>query len=237
MFLFPADVIQRSYAWETFSSRSSSPSDSGSVAVLDGGQLHFFSTFLNLIRLPTATILLTPFRTQNIPPPMASHQLPIPRDVLTGRPLLPVHVAFSPHKDILASLWETGYIEVTNLRTRLGPGKGGIVDPILLWSGSCNAEDSNPSGNYRQVLLWNDQIETGVSDALHIVALGSGPGTMDFLVAQFVVDGQVQQRAQVNLPERDGRLLRSDGTIAWQSPSGEVVTSALSFFRIYVLLI
>lgn len=111
------------------------------------------------------------------------------------------------------------------------------MDPILLWSGSCNAEDSNPSGNYRQVLLWNDQIETGVSDALHIVALGSGPGTMDFLVAQFVVDGQVQQRAQVNLPERDGRLLRSDGTIAWQSPSGEVVTSALSFFRIYVLLI
>jgi hypothetical protein len=41
MFLMSsADLIQRTYAWETFTSTGKPPDDSGPVAVLDGCKLH-----------------------------------------------------------------------------------------------------------------------------------------------------------------------------------------------------
>ncbi|KAK7691913.1 hypothetical protein QCA50_005318 [Cerrena zonata] len=97
-----SQIVERLYTWETFASISKPPQDSGSVAVLDG-----------------ASILLTPFRSQNVPPPMSAHQLPVtkPTTLDSHCPSIPIHISFSPKNDTLVSLWETGYTEVWSEQT------------------------------------------------------------------------------------------------------------------------
>jgi elongator complex protein 1 len=50
-------------------------------------------------------------------------------------PPTPCHVIFSPTEDILAALWETGYVELWNLRTRLEIRRGPVMTPELIRSG------------------------------------------------------------------------------------------------------
>jgi elongator complex protein 1 len=47
----------------------------------------------------------------------------------------PCYVTFSPEEDILAALWETGYVELWNLQTQLEFGRGPVMTPDLIWSG------------------------------------------------------------------------------------------------------
>jgi elongator complex protein 1 len=76
-----------------------------------------------------ARILMTPFRTQNIPPPMSSYIIEVPST--------PVHVAFSPVKDVMAVLLPEGRCQVWNLRSATkklkGPrGSAKAADPVLV---------------------------------------------------------------------------------------------------------
>ncbi|PSS15420.1 hypothetical protein PHLCEN_2v3258 [Hermanssonia centrifuga] len=50
----------------------------------------------------------------------------------------------------MTTLWETGYIEITDLHTRLGPGPGKVTDPVRFWSGYAIENQTNK--DYRQIL-------------------------------------------------------------------------------------
>ncbi|TCD69585.1 hypothetical protein EIP91_007007 [Steccherinum ochraceum] len=192
-------LIQRTYAWETFVSRSKPPVDSGSVAVLDG-----------------ASILLTPFRTQNAPPPMSSHSLTIPNrgspasyDFRT-KPLPPTHISFFSHKDLMLSLWESGYHEMTELMTRLGPGKGKIMEPVT----RCFAPQPDWKGWISKQAL---SIDSDGSFAL--LQSSESRDRVVFVTPSVRVEDTSRHAA---MPGLNGRLVYGDGHVAWQSPDGEI---------------
>src|SRR5258707_14544479 len=87
-----------------------------------------------------AVILLTPFRSQNVPPPMSSHQLSIFPEQSTSCSMAtvttPIYISFSSEDDTLGVLWEHGYVELWSLKIRLAPGNTKIMDPLKVWSGS-----------------------------------------------------------------------------------------------------
>ncbi len=120
-------------------------------------------------------------------------------------------------------LWETGYVEVTDLRTRLGPGKGKVMDPVKLWSGFVDVEKASKIQGFRQIQLWHDVTDAGVVGVFHLAVLGSDTADL-VVVLSMKGDGEVD-RMEVNLPRRNGRLLTSDGAVAWQAPSGEIHSS------------
>ena len=74
---------------------------------------------------------------QNVPPPMSSHRLTLRRSPCAPDRTLqtPCYVTFSPKEDVLAALWESGYVELWNLHTQLEFGWGPIMTPDLIWSG------------------------------------------------------------------------------------------------------
>lgn len=171
---------------------------------------------------PAASILLTPFRTQNVPPPMSSFQLPLsvpPADAPALQARVPAHVCFSPNKDVLASLWETGYVALTDLRTRLGPGRGKIMDPSTVWRGLVGSE----AFEYRQIAVLRMPDEAG--DATIFAVLGSGKSQdgRDAIVLVSVTNGSVSEQTTIQLPQRNGRLVPSDEKVWWQSPEGELL--------------
>ncbi|KAI0090814.1 pol II transcription elongation factor [Irpex rosettiformis] len=210
----PSEIIRRKYIWDTFISTSYPPHDSGTVAVIDG-----------------STILLTPFRTQNVPPPMASYQLPLtapPANAPRHQSRLPIHVVFSPTRDVMAALWETGYIELTDLRTRLGPGRGKIMDPIKLWAGYIAGDESAASGTseYRQIQILGDHIDVSGEGPVTVVALGSASSQdgKDAIMIVNIEGGNITESVSVDLPQRGGRMVPSDNQVWWQSPNGELLS-------------
>ncbi|KAL8292997.1 hypothetical protein RQP46_000691 [Phenoliferia psychrophenolica] len=106
-------VEQFSLCWDTFTSTSPPPADDGTVAVVDG-----------------TTVLLTPFRVVNIPPPMSATSL------ASSRPTrVPVHIAFSPISGSIVVLYPDAFVEVWSWDLPLGVGLGkanGVVDPPTL---------------------------------------------------------------------------------------------------------
>ncbi|KAI0785729.1 IkappaB kinase complex IKAP component [Abortiporus biennis] len=202
----PTHVIQRTYIWETNSSPSKPPQDSGSVAVLDGDQ--------------QASILLTPFRSQNVPPPMSSYQLSVPFDstkLESIKTRIPVNMSFSRERDILALIWETGYAEIIDLHTRLVPGREKIMDPVKLWSGLLSPDSDV---EYRQIVHW-------VSDSHQdeIVRIGAlGTGSREVITIFSIAEGEVKERANISISTRNGRLLSGGGQLFLQTPDGEILS-------------
>src|SRR6266404_967809 len=99
---------------------------------------HFsFSVWMVLVTFTTASILLTSFRVQNVPPPMYSHKLTLRHSpsVPLRTPRTPCHVTFSQAEDMLAALWETGYFELWDLHTQLQFRCGPVMTPELIRSG------------------------------------------------------------------------------------------------------
>lgn len=113
-------VISYWCRWETCTATARVPNDTGTVAVVDG-----------------SSILLTTFRVQNVPPPMSSYKLTLRHSpsVPLRTPPTPCYVIFSPTEDRLAALWETGYVELWDLHTRLETRRGPVMTPELIRSG------------------------------------------------------------------------------------------------------
>ncbi|WVO15396.1 hypothetical protein L204_103054 [Cryptococcus depauperatus] len=115
LFIIQDNSIQhRTFTWDTYASRLSMPRDTASVAVVDG-----------------TSLLVTPFRTQNTPPPMSSYQLTLPST--------PVHACLSDWEDKAAAVFSDGEIIVWKLNTRLpGPkgsrlrGGGRVAEPEVV---------------------------------------------------------------------------------------------------------
>ncbi|KIY46095.1 IkappaB kinase complex, IKAP component [Fistulina hepatica ATCC 64428] len=185
----------RKFAWATARSPCSPPVDSGTVAVIDGSDL-----------------FLTPFRVQNIPPPMSSHELRL----AVAR--TPAHLAFSPVSDLLAVLWENGCVELWDLHTRLENGRGKVIKPEKLSSEALDGEDS--AVRWRQVqLICND-----ASDVPRIVALGTNANGIDMLASS--IRGTSVRHT---LPGGHGRLSASLSDISWQSQSGALYNGTGAF--------
>jgi hypothetical protein len=113
-----------------------------------------------------SSVLLTPFRSMNVPPPMAGFTFDLSAPSTAGRkkrrtPACICLVPGSGLKDslgtetgasaavaggvmglgertseVLALLWSGGDIEMWELGTRVGPGRGKVVRPELVWRGS-----------------------------------------------------------------------------------------------------
>ncbi|KAM5537957.1 hypothetical protein V8D89_008433 [Ganoderma adspersum] len=200
-----SEVIQRTYVWDTVGSPSKPPVDSGSIAVIDG-----------------ASVLLTPFRMQNVPPPMSTHSLSLklPSTTLPGilkRSAVPIHAAFASATDLLAVLWEPGILEVFDLKTRLGPGRGKVIDPVSVWSGTVG---EGAGGSYRQVVFDQTVLE---DNAIRLGILGSKSSNGDLTDAVSIVDilGGERKSTEVALPAHNGRLVPAQG-IFWESPDGHL---------------
>lgn len=83
---------------------------------------------------------------------MCSHRLTLrPSSSSPQRTLsTPSHLAFSSSEDVLAVLWETGYVELWNLRTRLEFGRGPVMAPELVWSGTLDG------ARFREICAWTN---------------------------------------------------------------------------------
>jgi elongator complex protein 1 len=116
--------------------------------------------------------------------------------------------------DLLAVLWETGRVELWNLRTRLDSGHGKVMDPAQIWTGHVGDE-------YRQIKLLQLPLDLGQPSA-RVVALGSENDGCDLLTFSDIVDGQLEQNYSMRMPEHSGRLVQSDSSVVWQAIDGQL---------------
>ena len=72
----------------------------------------------------------------------------------------------------MAVLWETGYVELWNLGTRLEFGRGPVMTPELVWSGTLDG------ARFREICTWTNV--PGVAIA-RIAVLGAENGGTDVL--------------------------------------------------------
>ncbi|KAG1738258.1 pol II transcription elongation factor [Suillus lakei] len=208
----PLQIIQQDYAWETCAGANST----GCVGVIDGQK-----------------ILLTPFRMQNIPPPMSSHQLlantPTDADASSGGLFLsqvPPHISLSQSHDLLAAVWQQGHVMVWALQTRITPGGGAAMNPILIWSANLPGELCR----CRQVLVssGNDDNEHRTISA---VILGSDVSGNDRIVIydfEHVIlplkSISATRTRSISLQQKNGRLVPHEVPehLAWQAPDGSI---------------
>lgn len=228
------DVIQRTYAWETCVSHVQAPNDTGASAVVDGGNLIPFSMFYtsSRVHLSTDKLLLTPFRAQNVPPPMSSAvlsiSLPSPSQTRTT---IPIHTAFSPTHDRLAVLWESGVVQLFEMHTRVGPATpsgGKVVEPEKVFEGvvfpASWENDGSRAAYSRQVVLSTPSGDSAQPSDTRIAILASseGEGGCDVVCARVIRDSRVVETYDVRVPRRDGRLVQAEDAVVWQGPEGEV---------------
>lgn len=155
---------------------------------------------------------------------MASHTLPLQlpaelQPAYSKRTPVPVHAAFASTRDLLAVLWEPAVLQVFDLQTRLGPGRGKVMDPVLAWSGPL------PPKSYRQVAF---TAARGPED-IRVAVLGSDPaGDAVDVVSVIDISGkEVVQTTDVAFVAQNGRLIPSKG-IAWEAPDGKIFEGQLS---------
>jgi len=217
-----AKVVQQTYAWETFASTTKPPIDSASVAVLDGCKSHYIVctdfALMRFIICLQANIFLTPFRTQNIPPPMSSYRLSVPSPgILVSDKRTPIHASFSPTEDVLAVLWEVGYVELWNLQTRIEPAGRKVMAPTLIWNGRIHSVQS-----CRQIAVTTGGTYASYELLAQVTILGSDSNAKDIAtVVELGKDSSVKTH-DIRLPYRNGRLIISDETMIWQGPDGQI---------------
>lgn len=215
MTLASAQIIRRTYAWETFASSSFPPNDSGSVAVLDGGKFLLWDVGASRLTVNLDKILLTPFRLQNIPPPMSSHQLSVGCKDDNKSLDAPVHISFSSAQDILGVLWESGRIELWDLHTRLESGRGKVMGPILTWSGTVE-----PSK--RQIAVTTSGALIPEKSLARVTILGSDLQGSDVVEVIEILSDLTAKNHSIVMPSQGGRLVSSDDAIYWQASNGAI---------------
>ncbi|WVQ93259.1 hypothetical protein IAU59_000325 [Kwoniella sp. CBS 9459] len=187
LYVFGDDFVQsRTFVWDTYAARLPMPYDTASVAVVDGQRL-----------------LITPFRTQNTPPPMSSYHLSLPS--------VPVHVNMSDSTDSLAILYSDGMVQVWDLNTRLPDPKSGsklrgggkVAEPSLRDSTTLKVEGKRA---YKQIAL-------GPEGKVAVLSWTDHTGKIGCRVN--VVDGKEEDEEVAELESDVERLL-------W-TPEGELL--------------
>ncbi|KZS97891.1 IkappaB kinase complex, IKAP component [Sistotremastrum niveocremeum HHB9708] len=179
-------ICERTYSWDTVVARSAPPNDSGCVLVVDGDSVN-----------------LTPFRVQNVPPPMSSFQL-----TSTVSRVPPVHTFFSSNDDSLGLVWESGHVQIWHLNINLSGARSRVMSPKPLWEGLVEVE------RLRQGILWKNPEE----ETWTVVLLGN-EGATD--VIKSIAFGVSETRCTIGLDSKNGRLLEPLGTQAiYQEQNG-----------------
>ena len=147
---------------------------------------------------------------------MSSYQLSLDPDLSvissTCVSRIPVYANFSSEVDLLAILWETGYIEYWDLKTRLGPGPGKVMDPVKIWSGIIGGD----------VRSWRQILVRSLEEHFVIYAIGASQ-EVDVIAAVKVDKNSavdVQQR-ELNMMQ-SSRLISIHPSIAVQNSKGEI---------------
>jgi elongator complex protein 1 len=143
---------------------------------------------------------------QNVPPPISSHKLTLrPSPSAPSRTLsTPCHLAFSPTDDIIAVLWESGYVELWDLHTRLEFGRGPVLTPDRLWSGSLG------SAQFREISVRTNALGNTIA---RIAALGFEKSRSDVLQ---ILDIEAEKINALEVPTLESlgwRLAITDGTV------------------------
>ncbi|CAE6474264.1 unnamed protein product [Rhizoctonia solani] len=149
-------VEDRAILWETCASSSVSADSSGCVAVVDG-----------------SSILITPFKLQNVPPPMSSFKIDI-NSIAT-----PSHLAFSADSRSLAMVRADNSAQIWDLAIRTGT-KGKIAQPKVTWEGALINGDSRTNDLVcpRQITLSESSVivlgssRDGFHDIVNITSIG-----------------------------------------------------------------
>ena len=151
---------------------------------------------------------------------MASHtlSLQLPPELQPSqqkRTPVPVHAAFAFTQDLLAILWEHGVIQVYDLQTRLGPGRGKVMDPVLVCSRSLSSAGSVRS--FRQAAF------TTLGDELRLAVLATelAGDANDIVSVADVGPSQDAQVTEIGLPKHSSRLVLSR-TVVWEAPDGRL---------------
>lgn len=165
-----------------------------------------------------ANVLLTPFRSQNVPPPMSSSQLSVlkSRSHLDHHTRVPTHISFSSpaSSDFIGILWDAGFVELYSLKTRLGPGKGKVMDPTFA---SLVQVGGGQGASYRQLQIY------GRSSVLAVLGtLANGVDCIILATLSSLETGDVVSMKTIELPSANGRLVSNDydEKVYWQSSSG-----------------
>ncbi len=171
-------VVRLKFVRETCASRLPPPMESGSVAVVDGGDncLIRDGKFLAYQHVRSENILITPFSVQNVPPPISSYFIKLGQsnqEASGGLPITntPTHITLSHCADLLAILYNDGVVEVWNLGTNLTPphshkGKREeykVARPTNIWRRPL-AEDVTGRLSPRQVVLFRRNITITVNE-------------------------------------------------------------------------
>jgi elongator complex protein 1 len=157
---------------------------------------------------------------------MASHTL----SLNTPEESTPVHVALSSELDVLVVLYETGRISLWELRTRLGPGSGKVVDPNLIWEG----EIPNTLG--RVFTSWRQITIKASGDAWKITILGSASNS-EIVKTIIIPPREDYDEQEFILPSRNGRLVAGseNDTIWWEESNGEISAGLYTLFHIFFM--
>jgi elongator complex protein 1 len=133
----------------------------------------------------------------------------------------PLHASFSSTNDTIAFLWEGGLVQVWNLRTRLGPGPGKIMDPVKTGEGTVSA------GLPRRI-----SVSAAVDGKVTLAVIGSRDN--DVLTYAEVGDGVFDLKNEVDLPGRGGTM--PDAVVdIWQDPVGRVFRGLDWFYSVWLL--
>ncbi|KAG8908640.1 hypothetical protein FRB99_004928 [Tulasnella sp. 403] len=191
------DVNDYQLVWNTCASPVMPPDDMGTVAVVDG-----------------ASLLITPFRVQNVPPPMSSYQIDRAFKHLSP----PVHVSAAANADALAVLYDDATVELWHLKTKHAIKDGKVAEPEKIWSGEV-------PGNLaaRQVVAW---VDPEAPEEWFIALLGlPKDGKHDVIVVCAMRDGDITDDYETTLPATGrGRMVYLiGGKLAWESVDGEVL--------------
>lgn len=186
------------------------PHDTASVAVIDGTRL-----------------LLTPFRTQNTPPPMSSYHLTLPST--------PVHACLSSWDDTAAAVFANGHVSVWKLNTRLpGPkgsklrGGGKVAEPVM----DLERKVGDGERVFRNLAL-------GPGGKVAVLSLAVGRSTTE-QCGRVNVFGKGEQDEEMEVESGVERILWTDqGSILVLNGQGRLYScksSILSFFFFHLLI-
>ena len=173
-----------------------------------------------------ATILLTPFRSQNVPPPLSSHQLDVSPEPSISRLVptvtTPIYIAFSPEDDTLGILWEHGYVELWLLKIRLLPGHTKIMDPSKIWCGWVDKHDESSDLRVRQLAVKTLDAAKGL---YRVTVLGARHDLVVDYISDILVDGGLAKSSELSvLPRRNSRFMTPAIPRMFQMHDGEILT-------------
>lgn len=155
---------------------------------------------------------------------MSSHQLSLDPDLSISVSRIPAHANFSSETDLLAILWETGYIEYWDLKTRLVPGPGKVMDPVKIWSGAIGGD----------VRSWRQVFVRSLEEHLVIYAIGASQEGDVIAAVKVDKDGAVNVQQRKLPMMQSSRLISVYPTIAVQNSKGEIYECVFPYSFVYV---